>query len=144
MMEATLTEAGRVYAVSHKDNSIVARVALEAAHWGGSTWPETFQIAAIGACNDLGRITVAEAAYLSTYEGGWGLKASEEDALYNIVLAIRPDLVPHGFDNIRDSEIMQELAEKLFEIASMGGDSRETIGQFLPIFDERVPEQVTA
>lgn len=145
MMEATLTEAGRVYAVSHQNESVVCRVALEAAHWGGSAWPEAFQIAAIGSCNELGRVIVAEAAYLSTYEGGWGIKGSPEDALYNIVKAIRPDLCPNGFYDIRDSEIMQYLAEQLYQLQSEGdSDLQSMITRFLSIMDERLPEQVEA
>jgi len=56
-----LSAQGLTFATSRADDSIVARVALEVHYGISSAWPESFQRAAVEACNESGAVAWAGA-----------------------------------------------------------------------------------
>ena len=61
---------------------------------------------------------VAEAAYVATYAGPWGLKASEEDAVLSVLAALYPGRWTHdaaGIDRFRARPELGKVASDLFE-----------------------------
>lgn len=59
--------------------------------------------------------------YLATYSGPWGLKASEEDAVFGIIRAVWPEWAGDnpslGFQKMRADERLGKIADDLFEDA---------------------------
>ena len=137
----TLSDAGRQYALAAAEfDSRIGCVALTGREAG---WPETHNAAAIRLCNKRGREIKAEAAFLACYEGPWGIKASEEDAMLAILRADRPDLEAGGYLSIyalRGNERMVKLTEQLGELMQDGLSAREIIEGILAKIDEtRLP-----
>jgi hypothetical protein len=136
----TLTDAGRQYALAAAEfDSRIGCVALTGRESG---WPETHNEAAIRLCNKRGREIKAEAALLACYEGPWGLKASEEDALLAVLRADRPDLGEEnlGIYALRGNPRMSQLADQLGELLEEGLTLREIAEGILSKIDEtRLP-----
>jgi hypothetical protein len=135
--EVMLTNEGRQYALTAAEhNSIVARTALT----GRGEWPDTHVDAAIRLCNTRGREVKAEAAFLGTYEGPWGIKASEEDALLSILRAVRPEFGPSGSLDIyalRGWDRLDGLVDDLSELMQEGLTSKDIVKAILPEIDRR-------
>lgn len=138
----TLTDAGRQYAlIAAEHNSTLACVALAGRDFGD--WPEAHVGSSIRLCNQRGREVVAEAAFLSTYDGPWSIKASEEDVLLSILRAVRPDLGLEGFVGIyalRGNERMTALVAALGDLMEEGLTSKDIVRGILAEIDEtRLP-----
>src|SRR5687767_9852575 len=140
MTELQLTEAGRLYAATHRE-SIVARVALMGEESG---WPEHHVQAAIKVCNeqaDLPSTTVIfnsghddevvftfdndtharlGKAYLETFTGPWGIKASDEDTLLSVLDAMYPG--EWDIARLRANERMSAVVDELHHATSGGDD----------------------
>lgn len=139
-----LTMEGLAWAYAHRQESIVARVALVGADSG---WPENHVRAAITVCNETGAkppLTVVfdngydgpmeytfpneeqakiGRAYLETFTGPWGLKGSEEDALLSVLHALDPEEWPEGsIYKLRDDPVMSAFCDELYEKSCEGGD----------------------
>lgn len=138
-----LTDAGRAYAESHRE-SIVARVALMGK---ASDWPEPHVETAIRVCNETAMkppVTVVfdngydgpmeftfpneeqakiGRAYLETYTGPWGIKASEEDTLLSVLHVLDPGEWPDGsIYKLRDDPVMSAFCDELYDKSSGGYD----------------------
>lgn len=59
----------------------------------------------------------ATVGYLSVYAGPWGLKASEEDAVFGMIRAVWPefDAAGDGFDRMRADDRYGKIADAMFE-----------------------------
>lgn len=84
------------------------------------------------------RSEIAEQAYLATFDGPWGLKASEEDALLSVLNAFYPAFPKHaeGIYAIRADKHLSALATALYEISLDGGDVHDIVAALLPKLDE--------
>lgn len=87
---------------------------------------------------EMDRFDRATAAYEKVYEGAWGLKASEEDALLAVINATYPEF-PTGSDGIyalRDVQPLVDLAAWLWDHAVEAGSARSIVEALLPRLDK--------
>ena len=138
MTETGLTIEGREYALTAAEHgSPTAKVALTG---GDNNWPEPHVQTAVRICNERGREVKAEAAFLATYEGPWGLKASEEDALLSILRAVRPEFGTDGAMGIyalRGWDRLDGLVDDLHFLMEQGLDSAKIVKSILMEIDNR-------
>lgn len=96
------------------------------------------------------RVSVAATAYERVYEGDWGLKASEEDALLGVLCALYPFDFPEdaeGIYKIRATPSLVDLADWLGEnAADLYGDdgARDIIDALLPNLDSAMKTSLLA
>jgi hypothetical protein len=67
---------------------------------------------------EVDRVAIAAAAYLETYQGPWGLKASSEDALLNILSWLWPDdwtSSGGGIEKLRAHPELSKLSTVMWE-----------------------------
>lgn len=88
------------------------------------------------------RADAAREAYLAVYKGPWGLKASSEDALLNMLVALYPaDFPKFDAENIyklRSIPVFVALADILWNIECEGKDEFEIVDEMIPFIDRAI------
>lgn len=87
------------------------------------------------------RVVIAAAAYFETFQGPWGLKASTEDAMLSVLVALYPSDYPAhdaaGIYKIRDDARMCAVAERLWDdLECQGLDPAEIATELVPMLDD--------
>jgi hypothetical protein len=91
------------------------------------------------------RVALATAAYLQTYSGHWGLKASSEDALLSILSWLWPDdwqANADGIYKLRATPVLCDLSTWMWEELECAGlEAREIAEGILPKLDAVLGER---
>ena len=91
---------------------------------------------------DPARIDAAAAAYDKTYEGPWGLKASAEDVVLSVLVALYPGEFPEdandNIDRLRTESRFDGLADEVWDLQCEGLDTRDIVERLVPELDSRM------
>lgn len=88
----------------------------------------------------------AEKAYVRTFEGDWGIKASSEDAMLSVITEFWRDFPEHaaGIIAIRNSEDLSGLCDEMSDEHEQEGEEADAIVRFLVPELERILGEIEA
>jgi hypothetical protein len=93
----------------------------------------------VSTANTDPRLRTAENAYLSVYNGDWGLKASDEDAILAVIVAVYPKAGftkdGSGIEKFRADDRLKTVSDWLYEFGATGAEESEIAAGLLERLD---------